>query len=598
MKLLLTTLSAFLITQITTQAHQGSHLSVHDTVAGITRRLRQTYEPEELKHLTRQQVESNLTCDDLHALATAHITFEINTPAIVFVLHDTSLGNDPFWLESENFENTGSTWEIIDEKFQLWRKTFPAGTVGLGVNSISGGGEHYLIALKPTDPAANLHVSNLYPGQLRLTTLKPDTAPYADLDVTFPSVPESLQNLPFIQTLRNSRADGKLLGLFRTTQHPSTPQPDHVVLTWNNNPQTSQTIQWRTSSNTTKGLVAYQERALYHHPKPHGLKKIKAHTTTLTDPYLVNDPAIHRHTATLTGLKPNTTYVYSVGDGSRNGWSELAEFTTAPDQIRPFSFVYMGDAQNGLDRWGTLAHNAFRERPDAAFYLMAGDLINRGNERDDWDSFFANATGIFNRRPLVPVIGNHECQGGHPTLYLEQFSLPLNGPANIEAERCYAFEYSNALFIILDSNLEPETMTPWLENTLAHSKATWKFVAYHHPAYSSSPGRDNAKLRMEWTPLFDKYHVDLALQGHDHAYLRTHPLRNNQRVENPANGTTYVVSVSGTKMYDQASRETTAFGMTKVATYQTLDIQISGDRLVYRAYDIDGNLRDELIIAK
>ncbi|MGA1237488.1 MAG: fibronectin type III domain-containing protein [Limisphaerales bacterium] len=598
MKLLLTTLSAFLITQITTQAHQGSHLSVHDTVAGITRRLRQTYEPEELKHLTRQQVESNLTRDDLHALATAHITFEINTPAIVFVLHDTSLGNDPFWLESENFENTGSTWEIIDEKFQLWRKTFPAGTVGLGVNSISGGGEHYLIALKPTDPAANLHVSNLYPGQLRLTTLKPDTAPYADLDVTFPSVPESLQNLPFIQTLRNSRADGKLLGLFRTTQHASTPQPDHVVLTWNNNPQTSQTIQWRTSSNTTKGLVAYQERALYHHPKPHGLKKIKAHTTTLTDPYLVNDPAIHRHTATLTGLKPNTTYVYSVGDGSRNGWSELAEFTTAPDQIRPFSFVYMGDAQNGLDRWGTLAHNAFRERPDAAFYLMAGDLINRGNERDDWDSFFANATGIFNRRPLVPVIGNHECQGGHPTLYLEQFSLPLNGPANIEAERCYAFEYSNALFVILDSNLEPETMTPWLENTLAHSKATWKFVAYHHPAYSSSPGRDNAKLRREWTPLFDKYHVDLALQGHDHAYLRTHPLRNNQRVENPANGTTYVVSVSGTKMYDQASRETTAFGMTKVATYQTLDIQISGDRLVYRAYDIDGNLRDELIIAK
>jgi hypothetical protein len=598
MKLLLSTLATCLAVQITSLAHEGSHLSVHDTVAGITQRLRQTYHPEELKHITRPQVESSLTSEDLHALATAHITFEINTPATVLILHDASLGNDPFWLQSEHFENTGDTWEILDEKFQIWQKSFPAGTVGLGVNSISGGGEHYLIALKPTDPTANLKVSNLYPGQLRLTTLKPGTAPYADLDVTFPSVPESLQNLPFIQTLRNSRADGKLVGLFRTTQHPSTAKPDHVVLTWNNNPQTTQTIQWRTSPNTPKGLVAYQERALYNHPKPRALQKLKATTETLSDPYLVNDPAILRHTATLTNLKPNTTYVYSVGDGSRDGWSELAEFTTAPTQIRPFSFIYMGDAQNGLDRWGTLAHNAFRERPDAAFYLMAGDLVNRGNERDDWDSFFANATGIFNRRQLVPVIGNHECQGGHPSLYLNLFSLPHNGPANIEPERCYAFEYSNALFVILDSNLEPETMTPWLETTLAHSKATWKFVAYHHPAYSSSPGRDNAKLRQEWTPLFDKYHVDLALQGHDHAYLRTHPIRNNQRVENPANGTTYVVSVSGTKMYDQAERETTAFGMTKVATYQVLDIQISGDRLVYRAYDIDGNLRDELIIAK
>ena len=29
-----------------------------------------------------------------------------------------------------------------------------------------------------------------------------------------------------------------------------------------------------------------------------------------------------------------------------------------------------------------------------------------------------------------------------------------------------------------------------------------------------------------------------------------------------------------------------------------LDIQISGNRLVYRAYDIDGKLRDELVIEK
>ena len=51
-------------------------------------------------------------------------------------------------------------------------------------------------------------------------------------------------------------------------------------------------------------------------------------------------------------------------------------------------------------------------------------------------------------------------------------------------------------------------------------------------------------------------------------------------------------------MYDQDPRDYTEIGMTNLATYQVLDIQVSGDRLVYRAYDIDGRQRDELIIEK
>jgi 3',5'-cyclic AMP phosphodiesterase CpdA len=258
----------------------------------------------------------------------------------------------------------------------------------------------------------------------------------------------------------------------------------------------------------------------------------------------------------------------------------------------------MGDAQNGLDRWGTLVHNAFRSRPDAAFYIMAGDIVNRGAERNDWDSLFHNAKGVYDRRQLVPAIGNHECQGGHPTLYLNQFTLPRNGPSGIEPERAYSFEYANALFVILDSNLDPLKQAAWLEEKLSQTTATWKFVVYHHPAYSSGGNRDNAELRAAWTPLFDKYHVDLALQGHDHAYLRTYPMLANKRVASPKDGTVYIISVSGTKAYKQEKHDYTEFGMTNVATYQVLDIQISGNRLVYRAYDIDGKLRDELVIEK
>ena len=99
-------------------------------------------------------------------------------------------------------------------------------------------------------------------------------------------------------------------------------------------------------------------------------------------------------------------------------------------------------------------------------------------------------------------------------------------------------------------------------------------------------------------PLFDKYHVDLALQGHDHAYLRTYPMKGNQRVKDTKTGTVYIISVSGTKHYSQAAHDYTEFGMTNVSTYQVLDIQISGNRLVYRAYDTEGKLRDEFVIEK
>jgi hypothetical protein len=255
----------------------------------------------------------------------------------------------------------------------------------------------------------------------------------------------------------------------------------------------------------------------------------------------------------------------------------------------------MGDAQNGLERWGSLIQGAFLRRPDCAFYIMAGDLVNRGTERDDWDTFFENAEGVFDRRQLVPALGNHEYQNNDPGLYLEHFALPDSSPVG---EKAYAFNYSNALFVVLDSNIPVATQTAWLEEQLAGATATWKFVVYHHPAYSSSPRRNNPGVRREWGALFDKYHVDVALQGHDHAYLRTYPMKGEQRVDSPAEGTIYIVSVSGTKFYDQGEFDYTEFGMTNVSTYQTLDIRISGDRLVYRSYDTEGDLRDEFVIEK
>jgi hypothetical protein len=583
---------------LTLHAHVGPHPSIHDTVAGILDRFGRTQTDDALRKLDAPQALALLAPDERETLASQHLHFRVNTPVVVTVLTDTRLTSQPFWLAERAFRQTPLVLERGNLRFAAWEREFPAGTVGLGVNSLTGGGEHYVVLVKPTTPGAELVIDELYPGQLRLADCLPGVAPYADRDETFATLPAECLGQKLVRTLRSRRDDGRLLGIFRWTEYPSSTRPDQILLTWSGEPQTTQAIQWRTNPEVRKAYLTYGRRADLNTLHPRQLQRVTARTEPLNDPRLLGDSVVHRHTVELTGLDPGTAYVYAVGDGSRAGWSEWREFTTAPAGRVPFSFIYMGDAQNGLDRWGSLVHTAFRERPDAAFYLLAGDLVDRGNQRDNWDSFFHNAQSVFDRRPLVPAIGNHECQGGHPTLYLRQFALPRNGPADLEAKRAYAFHYSNALFVILDSNVDPASQTAWLEHQLATTTATWKFVAYHHPAYSSAPGRDNTAVRKHWTPLFDRYHVDLVLQGHDHAYLRTHPLKDGQKVASPAEGTVYVVSVSGTKMYEQAARDYTSVGLTNLATYQVLDLQISGHRLVYRAYDLDGTLHDQFIIEK
>jgi len=579
-------------------AHVGNHPSVHDTVAGILLRWEKTLSHQEIRSLTTTNALDRMTAFEREVLGTEHLTFTVNVPVVVSVIRDAKWGGEPFWLKERGFTPVDSRLKVAGTEFDVWQKSFPAGPIGLGVNSLAGGGRNYFVSIAPQNPGTPVGITQLYPGQLRLATLAVEAKPYADYDDKIESVPPELGGQILLQTLRNRRDDGKLLDIFQFTDHPGRKTPDHVVLTWSDDPRFTQTIQWSTSPGTRRGYVEYQKKAAFDRFRPKPLKRVRAETSLLATPRLLNDPLLNRHTATLRDLEPGTTYVYSVGDGSRDGWTELTEFTTAPDGVKPFSFLYMGDAQNGLDRWGSLLKTAYRERPDAAFYIMAGDLVNRGAQREEWDSLFHNSAGIYDRRQLVPVLGNHEYQGGSPDLYLKLFTLMTNGPSSVGPERAYSFQYGNALFVILDSNLKPETQTRWLEQTLADSKAVWKFVAYHHPAYSSVPNRDNKTLREQWGPIFDKYHVDLALQGHDHAYLRTYPMKGEKRAKNSKEGTIYIVSVSGTKHYTQDPRHYTEFGMTNVSTYQVLDIQISGDRLVYRAYDQDGKLRDEFVIEK
>ena len=126
---------------------------------------------------------------------------------------------------------------------------------------------------------------------------------------------------------------------------------------------------------------------------------------------------------------------------------------TAPGRARPVRFLYLGDAQTGLERWGRLLETAARRHPDLDFVVLAGDLVDRGNERTNWDHFFLRAAPVFDRLPVMPCAGNHEYLDVGPRLYRAFFELPHNGPPGIDPDLVYSFEVGDACFAVLDSTL-------------------------------------------------------------------------------------------------------------------------------------------------
>ena len=72
-------------------------------------------------------------------------------------------------------------------------------------------------------------------------------------------------------------------------------------------------------------------------------------------------------------------------------------------------------------------------------------------------------------------------------------------------------------------------------------------VVQHQAIYAMAKGREYAGMREALAPVYEKHHVDLVLQGHDHVYARSHKLAGGKVVAPEAPGVIYAISVSGPK---------------------------------------------------
>lgn len=293
------------------------------------------------------------------------------------------------------------------------------------------------------------------------------------------------------------------------------------------------------------------------------------------------------HEVRLTGLSPATDYSYQVTFDDRSG--DVHTFTTAVADGSPFRFATYGDNKDGPMNHERVADAVLAKQP--AFVLHNGDLVSRGNIAKQWGLlFFGPARRLMHSVPVFPVLGNHEDRA---PLFFDYFSLPGN-------EAWYSFDFGNAHFVVLDSPNEEQMeidseQIRWLQDDLAANTATWTFVNFHHPLFSSG-GFYHAGHRLDLKnllhPIFQRYGVDFVFNGHDHDYERMRPIGSSQSDHK----VTYVISGNGgTPLRWVGAREWTVHSQ-RVFGFVTVDID--GTRLHLQSHTVDGEVIDELHLDK
>jgi 3',5'-cyclic AMP phosphodiesterase CpdA len=394
--------------------------------------------------------------------------------------------------------------------------------------------------------------------------------------------------------------------------------PSRIILTWSGDPATTQSVTWRTEA-MAPSPQAQLAKFTADPGFEAGASSFKA--SAMTDD-LGNGLTAAHYRADFRTLDPNTKYCYRVGDGQ--SWSEWNFFRTASAKPDTFRFIYIGDAQNSIrSLWSRAIRSALLTAPDARFLVHAGDLLAEGYDDRLWGEW-SDALGFISATiPSFPVPGNHDLHRppGKPDskfvfsvspLWRSHFALPANGPDIEEMSgQSYYVDYQGVRMVALDVNAfanedfeaaakqrVQEKQLAWLNQVLGNNPNRWTIVVQHQPIYAVAKGREYAEMRAVLAPLYEKYRVDLVVQGHDHSYARSHKVAAGKVVAPDAPGVIYAVSVSGPKMYqlDDLHMKLMAQTYEKKQFFQT--IEVSPDRLQYVSYSIDGAIADAFELRK
>lgn len=277
-----------------------------------------------------------------------------------------------------------------------------------------------------------------------------------------------------------------------------------------------------------------------------------------------NEPATSMHEVHVCGLEAGRTYYYQVGGGSPEVWSATQSFTTVPD-TGAVTIGIAGDSRDHVEVWQGVERR-LRDRA-VNLQLTTGDLVAIGTQQSLYDTWLGaiwkdpsdpNRFVTLGQQMMVMVAGNHENDAAR---FYGAFAIPGTGAF---AESFSSFDVGSlhvtmfddqAPALIPDGELGQATLA-FLEQDLAkadanRAKVPFVMVVHHRGIFSTSSHADDSDvldLRKRLAPVYDAHHVDLVVNGHDHAFERTKPLkagadpRAAPSIVSAGQGTVYVIN--------------------------------------------------------
>jgi len=212
--------------------------------------------------------------------------------------------------------------------------------------------------------------------------------------------------------------------------------------------------------------------------------------------------------------------------------------------------------------------------------------------------------------------GNHEGEDNNlSNSYLNHFGL---------SKQYYSFDTNNIHVLTMateekfDTNSEQYNFVVQdLRKAANNPDVKWIIVTMHYPFYSSpntcgeSDCAGNKESRDIFHPLFDKYGVDLVLQGHVHNYQRSYPLKFNQEsspepivtstaktdYKNP-NGVIFAIVGTGGVNLHGLSGSAPFMAYQQDSKFGILDMHVSDNQLDAKFVSNNGATLDHFSISK
>lgn len=346
-----------------------------------------------------------------------------------------------------------------------------------------------------------------------------------------------------------------------------------------------------------------------------------------------------------------------------------------------YRFVLFGDCGANTPSQKKIAYQAYLAKPN--FILVPGDIVYGGGRISQYrKNFFSiyespdatpeKGAPLLESTTMIAAPGNHDTEqerdAGAPDVlaYFLYWIQPLDGPVlkaggpnspdppdaqydpafevgagpAFPTMENFSFDWGNSHWTVLDSNAYVDwndlSLRGWVEADLEQArKKRWRFVAFHHPAFSSSKSHFDDQWMRTLADVFQEGKVDIVFSGHVHNYQRSLPLTFeisetekpgkipwNQLVGLPVEGTfsldnefdgvtksyprgiIYIITgAGGQSLYDpeqQKRPETwqkfTAKFVSEIHSFTVVDIE--GGKLQLKQLSEDGDVLDQIRITK